>query len=168
MLGGGDGLAVREILDWPGVEEVLLVDLDPAVTEQAKTYPPLVTLNENALNDPRVSAQTAPGHEAGQQDVYVHAEEPRDAFKQRKEKIATVTVRNADADLYLRDVPGLWDVIVADFPDPSTPDLAKLYSAEFYAMVKNHLSENASLCCKRAALTTREVPTGQSSTPSNL
>ena len=32
VLGGGDGLAVREILKHPGVEHVTLVDLDPEMT----------------------------------------------------------------------------------------------------------------------------------------
>ena len=32
VLGGGDGMAVREILKYAGVAEVLVVDLDPAVT----------------------------------------------------------------------------------------------------------------------------------------
>ena len=32
VLGGGDGLAIREILRYPGVEEIVLVDLDPSMT----------------------------------------------------------------------------------------------------------------------------------------
>lgn len=53
VLGGGDGLAAREVLRYPGVEELTLVDLDPAVVELARTYPPLVDLNDDALSDPR-------------------------------------------------------------------------------------------------------------------
>ena len=55
VMGGGDGLAVREILKYPSVQEVLLVDLDPAMTELSKSFPPLVELNRSALLDPRVS-----------------------------------------------------------------------------------------------------------------
>jgi spermidine synthase len=33
VLGGGDGLAVREILKYPNIEAVTLVDLDPAMTD---------------------------------------------------------------------------------------------------------------------------------------
>src|SRR5207244_7493823 len=33
ILGGGDGLAVREILKYPQVESITLVDLDPAMTK---------------------------------------------------------------------------------------------------------------------------------------
>lgn len=54
VLGGGDGLAVREILKWPEVKTVTLVDIDPAMTDLAKTYPALKELNADALSDPRV------------------------------------------------------------------------------------------------------------------
>src|SRR3546814_14941648 len=33
ILGGGDGLAAREVLKHPGVESITLVDLDPAMTK---------------------------------------------------------------------------------------------------------------------------------------
>lgn len=39
VLGGGDGLAVREILKYPQVESVTLVDLDPAMTQLFSTAP---------------------------------------------------------------------------------------------------------------------------------
>lgn len=54
VLGGGDGLAVREILKYPGVESVTLVDLDPAMTRLFSTAPALVALNGGALGSPRV------------------------------------------------------------------------------------------------------------------
>ena len=55
VLGGGDGLALREVLRWPGVGAVTLVDLDPAMTGLSAAYPPLARLNENAFADPRVT-----------------------------------------------------------------------------------------------------------------
>jgi len=55
ILGGGDGLAGREVLKHPDVRSVTLVDIDPAMTRLASTYPALVKLNGNALNDPRLS-----------------------------------------------------------------------------------------------------------------
>jgi spermidine synthase len=55
VLGGGDGLAVREILKHPAVESVTLVDIDPAMTELARSFPPLAELNGRALDDPRVT-----------------------------------------------------------------------------------------------------------------
>ncbi|QPH54608.1 polyamine aminopropyltransferase [Pontivivens ytuae] len=54
ILGGGDGMAAREVLRWPDVEEVVLVDLDPRVTELFRNVPHLAALNDRALNDPRV------------------------------------------------------------------------------------------------------------------
>lgn len=54
VLGGGDGLAVREILKYPSVEHVMLVDLDPAMTALSSRFPLLAELNERALQDPRV------------------------------------------------------------------------------------------------------------------
>jgi spermidine synthase len=54
VLGGGDGLAVREILKYPQVEQVTLVDLDPAMTELFSTAPQLVALNQGSLKSSRV------------------------------------------------------------------------------------------------------------------
>ncbi|WP_010471782.1 MULTISPECIES: polyamine aminopropyltransferase [Streptomyces] len=54
VLGGGDALALREVLRYDDVAEVTLVDLDPAVTRLARTFGPLVDLNGRALADRRV------------------------------------------------------------------------------------------------------------------
>lgn len=54
VLGGGDGLAVREILRWDDVRSVTLVDLDPRMTALARELPALRELNQGALHDPRV------------------------------------------------------------------------------------------------------------------
>ncbi|MBV9110240.1 MAG: polyamine aminopropyltransferase, partial [Gemmatimonadetes bacterium] len=53
VLGGGDGLAVREILRYPNVT-VTLVDLDPEMTHLFRTNKVLVGLNRGSLNSPRV------------------------------------------------------------------------------------------------------------------
>ncbi|HEX6161191.1 MAG TPA: polyamine aminopropyltransferase, partial [Thermoanaerobaculia bacterium] len=45
ILGGGDGLALREVLKYPGVEEVTLVDLDPKMTRLSESFAPLGALN---------------------------------------------------------------------------------------------------------------------------
>ena len=52
VLGGGDGLAAREVLRHPSVREVVQVELDPAVLELARTR--LAGLNDGALDDPRI------------------------------------------------------------------------------------------------------------------
>ncbi len=54
VLGGGDGMAVREILKYPSVESVTLVELDPAMTQLFSQNPTLTQLNGHALADPRV------------------------------------------------------------------------------------------------------------------
>ncbi len=54
VLGGGDGMAVREILKYPGVQSVTLVELDPAMTELFSQKPELVQLNAGALQSPKV------------------------------------------------------------------------------------------------------------------
>jgi spermidine synthase len=59
VLGGGDGLAVREVLKHPGVEAVTLVDLDGEMTELFSTAPMLRELNRDALLSPRVKIVTA-------------------------------------------------------------------------------------------------------------
>jgi len=59
VLGGGDGLAVREMLKYPGLERITLVDLDPEMTRQFSTHPLLKSLNGGALNDKRVKVINA-------------------------------------------------------------------------------------------------------------
>lgn len=54
VLGGGDGLAVREILKYKSVEHITLVDLDPEMTQVARKVPALGELNQNSLDDSRV------------------------------------------------------------------------------------------------------------------
>jgi spermidine synthase len=54
VLGGGDGLAVREVLKYPQVSDVTLVDLDAKMTGLFSRSPALVALNNNALLSPKV------------------------------------------------------------------------------------------------------------------
>lgn len=55
ILGGGDGMAVREVLRYEDVEAVTLVDLDPRVTALFRDHPELSLLNAEALGDSRVT-----------------------------------------------------------------------------------------------------------------
>ncbi len=57
VLGGGDGLAVREILRHPSVAEIVLVDLDPEMTRLAVENPLLRDLNRSSLLEPRVGGE---------------------------------------------------------------------------------------------------------------
>ncbi len=72
VLGGGDGLAVREILRHPSVESVTLVDLDPDMTALSERYPPLAELNRHSLADPRVHVIN--------QDAFLWVQEPGATF----------------------------------------------------------------------------------------
>ena len=55
VLGGGDGMAVREVLKYPSVESVTLVELDPAMTQLFAQHPTLAQLNAGALQNPKVT-----------------------------------------------------------------------------------------------------------------
>ena len=59
ILGGGDGLAARRILDTPGVQHLDLIDLDPRLTELFSTHPMLATLNAGSLSDDRITVHNA-------------------------------------------------------------------------------------------------------------
>lgn len=54
VLGGGDGLAVREVLKYPSVASVTLVDLDPAMTTLFRSDNMLSQLNKRSLHSPKV------------------------------------------------------------------------------------------------------------------
>ena len=54
VLGGGDGLAVREILKYPQIESITLVDLDPEMTRLFSTHPMLTALNQKSFSASRV------------------------------------------------------------------------------------------------------------------
>lgn len=55
VLGGGDGMVVREVLKYDNVQEIVLIDLDPAITDLSREHPLLRDLNDDALHDPRVT-----------------------------------------------------------------------------------------------------------------
>jgi spermidine synthase len=57
--GGGDGMAAREVLRWPEVERVVVVDLDEAMTNLARRDPRLREQNRGAFDDPRVEVVNA-------------------------------------------------------------------------------------------------------------
>ena len=116
ILGGGDALALREVLRWPSVTSVTLVDLDPAMTGLSATLPALAELNKHALEDPRVRVVN--------EDAFVWldsgsagADKPADRF----------------------------DVVIIDFPDPSTYSVGKLYTTRFYRMLQQRLSPEATV-----------------------
>lgn len=54
ILGGGDGLALREVWKYPNVKSVTLVDLDKVMTDLAAKHPVLVDINEASMSDRRL------------------------------------------------------------------------------------------------------------------
>ncbi len=55
VIGGGDGLAARELLKYDSIESVDVVDLDAEVTRLAVKQRQLVSLNRGSLKDDRVT-----------------------------------------------------------------------------------------------------------------
>ncbi|MFA6236058.1 MAG: polyamine aminopropyltransferase [Bacteriovorax sp.] len=72
VLGGGDGLAVREILKYPSVEKITLVDLDPEMTRLFSTNHLLTKLNDNALNSSKLNIINA--------DAFIWLKQNRELF----------------------------------------------------------------------------------------
>ncbi|HEY0143787.1 MAG TPA: polyamine aminopropyltransferase [Thermoanaerobaculia bacterium] len=72
ILGGGDGLALREVLKYGSVQQVTLVDLDPKMTALSETFAPLGALNNHALRDRRVKVVN--------EDAFIWIERERDLF----------------------------------------------------------------------------------------
>ena len=71
VLGGGDGLALREILKYPSVERVTLVDLDPEMTKLSSRFTPLASLNQRSFDDPRVQVIN--------EDAFIWVEDTKEA-----------------------------------------------------------------------------------------
>jgi len=111
VLGGGDGLAAREVLRYPGVRRVDVVELDPAVVDLARSDPALSRLNGHVYGDARVHVTVA------------------DAFRRLRTGLP---------------VPS-YDVVIADLPDPGITASTKLYSQEFYGLVRRVLAPDGRL-----------------------
>jgi spermidine synthase len=119
ILGGGDGLAVREVLKYKDVERITMVDIDPAITEFCSRFGPIVRLNQGSLDSEKL------------------------------------TVINEDAFSYLLDYAGRvdkeferFDRVIIDLPDPHNEVLDKLYSKEFYEIVRSCMSPNGYMVCQ--------------------
>ncbi|MDM8553623.1 polyamine aminopropyltransferase [Desulfococcaceae bacterium HSG7] len=143
ILGGGDGLALREILKYDNVDEILLVDLDPEMTKLGADHPVFRKLNMNAFDDARVFKMIASGLNRGDlQPVFQETgQKDSETGRPQTEKIASVRIVNIDADRFLSKVKGKWNIIFIDLPDPSSIELVKLYSTAFYMKLKRVLAD---------------------------
>ncbi|MFC9843939.1 polyamine aminopropyltransferase [Streptomyces sp. NPDC060223] len=119
ILGGGDGLAAREVLRYPGVRRVDEVELDAGVVRLARQDPALARLNGHAYDDPRVRVVTS------------------DAFH------------------WLRGAPSTYDVVISDLPDPGITASTKLYSQEFYGLVRRVMAPGGRLAVHAGPVATR-------------
>ena len=124
ILGGGDGAALREVLKHD-VRSVTLVELDPEMIEFARTHPAMRQVNGNSFAEAHIDTITT---------------RTPIAVSDRK-----LQVYIQDADLFLSHTEGEYDVIICDFPDPRTPELAKLYSKEFYLKARSVLAADGAI-----------------------
>ena len=72
VLGGGDGMAVREVLRYPSVQSVTLDELDPNMARLFSSHEQLTRLNGNALRSPKVRVVT--------QDAFSWLQESAETF----------------------------------------------------------------------------------------
>lgn len=72
VIGGGDGLVLRQVLKYRDVQHATLVDIDPAVTKLARSHAVLRQLNGGSLDDPRVKVVNA--------DAYKYLEKSSDLY----------------------------------------------------------------------------------------
>jgi len=142
ILGGGDGLVIRELKKYKNINSITLVDLDPGMIKFAKTNKDMKKINENAFNDARITILN---------NKMVSSDSVKDIFEtynfkeKKSEYIATVNVINIDASKFIHILKNKkFDVIIIDFPDPSSIELVKLYSKEFYLSIKNILKDDGS------------------------
>jgi len=134
VLGGGDGMAVREILKYPSVESVTLVELDPAMTGLFSRQPDLVRLNGGALLSPKVHVVNADAFQWLQQDE-------QDSSAAGPPQGARAPSGGSDpAQRRSVGAHETFDVIVVDFPDPTNFAIGKLFTNSFYALLDRHLA----------------------------
>ncbi len=110
VLGGGDGMAVREVLKYPSVESVTLVELDPNMTRLFAQDPAMARLNGGALSSAKLTIVNA------------------DAFQWLQGSVLPPALLDT------------FDVIIVDFPDPTNFSIGKLYTNSFYALLAERLS----------------------------
>jgi len=119
IIGGGDGLALRNVLRWQP-QQVQLIDLDEQLIalftdtgdEASAVKQAMLAINEESFSDKRVKVTIG------------------DAFIEINKLLAQEQ---------------RFDTIIVDLPDPSHPDLNKLYSDHFYGRLKHLLAGDGAL-----------------------
>jgi spermidine synthase len=155
VLGGGDGMAVREIKKYSNINSITLIDLDPAVVKLATENPILMELNDSAFWGDNV-------HIFNPQLPIALEKEPIYLPLNRKDKNGnelfyvtdTVSVLHQDAYTFIEKVAQLgkkYDVIIIDFPDPRNESLGKLYSKYFFTRINLLLKEGGFTCIQSSS-----------------
>lgn len=120
ILGGGDGLGVRELLKFDSVKSIDLVDLDPEMIKFAKTNIFMKNLNKNSMNN---------------------------------SKLNTITT---DAKKWLaQPVTKKYDLIIVDFPDPTSDLLWTLYTKKIYTQIASRLSNRGVVAIQSSTYNTK-------------
>ncbi|GAB2519855.1 polyamine aminopropyltransferase [Simplicispira piscis] len=132
VLGGGDGMAVREILKYPSVESVTLVELDPAMTRLFTDNETLAKLNGHALADPRVHVVNT--------DAFQWLQQGEDSPPGRPKANRAPSGGSEPRAAGSVGAHDTFDVIVVDFPDPTNFAIGKLYTNSFYALLDRRLA----------------------------
>lgn len=138
ILGGGDGLAVRELNKYHDIKEIKLIDLDSEMTKLAKTNPILKKLNNNSLLNSIVKTINVKFISKGKEKIY--KKESKNKYRQ----IATISIINMDADIFITKVKNeKFDLIIIDLPDPNSIELNKLYTKEFYMKLRRLMKDDS-------------------------
>lgn len=155
VLGGGDGMAVREIKKYSNINSITLIDLDPAVVKLATENPILMELNDSAflgenvhIFNPElpVSLEKEP--------IYLPLNRKDKSGKELFYVTDTVSVLHQDAYTFIEKVAQLgkkYDVIIIDFPDPRNESLGKLYSKYFFTRINLLLKEGGFTCIQASS-----------------
>jgi spermidine synthase len=111
VLGGGDGLGPRNLLHFPSIKRIDLVDFDEGIIDLAKSHPDMIKITENSMNNKKVK---------------IYAEDAKKYISQ--------------FNLFTK-----YDLIITDFPDPTSAELWTLFSKPFFKKLKTWLSKDGVL-----------------------
>ncbi|MDR1335018.1 MAG: hypothetical protein LBJ19_01945 [Holosporaceae bacterium] len=116
ILGGGNGLAAKELLKYAEINTITIVDIDHEITDLFRKDKLLKSINNNSMNNPKV------------------------------------TIVNEDAFDFIKNVQEFYDIVIIDLPDPNDVLFTRLYSKEFYKMLAQKLSANATVVTQAMSL----------------
>jgi len=144
VLGGGDGLGLRELNKYKNIEHITMVELDPKMVEFSRNNKVMKRLNNNAYENAKVKIYKAKGIDIGGKEFVT--QKIMDTFNNTQRLHTQINVIHIDADIFLNDLrPNSYDLVIIDFPDPSSIELTKLYSKEFYLKIRKVLKAEGSI-----------------------